>query len=92
MQELRGNVRVFARVRPFLPSDNVSPGEAPAVVSKGDGVGCTVSKRLPGPDGEDYVAETQSFSFDKCFPPRCVFVVFACCHCCCLFSGGGSES
>lgn len=68
-------MRVFARVRPFLPSDKVKAGEAPAVVSKGDGVGCTVSKRLAGQDGAEYVAESQSFSFDKCFPPRSVVAV-----------------
>ncbi|CAM9652869.1 unnamed protein product, partial [Hapterophycus canaliculatus] len=67
--ELRGNVRVFARVRPFLPSDGVGPEEVPAVVGKGDGVGCVVSKRLVGDDGKELAPEVQSFSFDKCFPP-----------------------
>lgn len=69
-QELRGNVRVFARVRPFLPSDGVGPDEVPAVIGKGDGVGCVVSKRLVGDDGKELAPEVQSFSFDKCFPPR----------------------
>lgn len=70
LQELRGNVRVFARVRPFLPSDNVGPNEVPAIVEKGDGVSCMVSKRLVGDNGKELPAEAQSFSFDKCFPPR----------------------
>lgn len=72
-QELRGNVRVFARVRPFLPSDGVGPDEAPAVVGKGDGVGCVVSKRMVGDNGKELPPEGQSFSFDKCFPPRSVW-------------------
>ncbi|CBJ31760.1 conserved unknown protein [Ectocarpus siliculosus] len=69
IQELRGNVRVFARVRPFLPSDGVGPEEVPAVVGKGDGVGCVLSKRLIGDNGKELPPEAQSFSFDKCFPP-----------------------
>ncbi|CAN0362635.1 unnamed protein product, partial [Ectocarpus sp. 12 AP-2014] len=69
IQELRGNVRVFARVRPFLPSDGVGPEEVPAVVGKGDGVGCVLSKRLIGDNGKELPPESQSFSFDKCFPP-----------------------
>lgn len=63
-------MRVFARVRPFLPSDGVGPDEVPAVVGKGDGVGCVVSKRLVGDNGRELPPESQSFSFDKCFPPR----------------------
>ena len=31
IQELRGNVRVFARIRPFLPNDGVDEGAVPAV-------------------------------------------------------------
>ncbi|CAM9384876.1 unnamed protein product [Ascophyllum nodosum] len=69
IQELRGNVRVFARVRPFLPSDDVPDEAKPAVVGKGDGVGCMVSKRVIGDTGKDFGIETQSFAFDKCFPP-----------------------
>eukprot|EP00904_Undaria_pinnatifida_P003873 jgi/Undpi1/13487/HiC_scaffold_8.g03146.m1 len=69
IQELRGNVRVFARVRPFLPSDGVSADEVPAVVGKGDGVGCIVSKRLVGDNGKELPMESQAFTFDKCFPP-----------------------
>lgn len=65
-------MRVFARVRPFLPSDGVGPDEVPAVVGKGDGVGCVVSKRLVGDNGKELPPEAQSFSFDKCFPPRSV--------------------
>ena len=31
IQELRGNVRVFARVRPFLPNDNAAPDQVSVV-------------------------------------------------------------
>jgi len=33
IQQLRGNVRVFARIRPFLPGDNVSEDTVPNVLS-----------------------------------------------------------
>ena len=71
MQELRGNVRVFTRVRPFLPSDKV-PGDAePVVVSMADGEGCILSTHVFDA-GKDYGPVTHSFEVDKCFPPRCV--------------------
>ena len=31
VQELRGNVRVFARIRPFLPDDHVSDDTSPII-------------------------------------------------------------
>ena len=36
VQELRGNVRVFARVRPFLPSDGAGDDAKPFVVPKNE--------------------------------------------------------
>ena len=36
IQELRGNVRVFARVRPFLPDDGVSDDEEPHIFPKSE--------------------------------------------------------
>ena len=36
IQELRGNVRVFARIRPFLPGDGVNSDAEPCVVSRND--------------------------------------------------------
>ena len=36
IQELRGNVRVFARVRPFLPGDGVDEDTEPCIVPKSD--------------------------------------------------------
>ena len=36
IQELRGNVRVFARVRPFLPDDGVDEDENPMCVPRSE--------------------------------------------------------
>lgn len=36
IQELRGNVRVFARIRPFLPGDGVGDDEPPMCVPKSE--------------------------------------------------------
>lgn len=36
IQELRGNVRVFARVRPFLPDDGVDDNEDPMCVPRSE--------------------------------------------------------
>jgi len=36
IQELRGNVRVFARVRPYLPGDGVDDDAAPAIVANSE--------------------------------------------------------
>ena len=54
IQELRGNVRVFARIRPFLPDDGVTPEAQPAVLPKTD-----FSLKLAD----------HSFDFDKVFAP-----------------------
>ena len=67
VQELRGNVRVFARVRPFLPNDGVdfqNPPE-PSISTRSD----NVSLRIFKPAHEDVRAEDHSFSFDKVFGP-----------------------
>jgi hypothetical protein len=36
IQELRGNIRVFARVRPFLPGDNVNDNAEPSIRAMSD--------------------------------------------------------
>jgi hypothetical protein len=36
IQELRGNVRVFARIRPFLPDDKASDDQQPAIHFKSE--------------------------------------------------------
>ena len=46
IQELRGNVRVFARIRPFLPDDGKQGDEgddAPFVSHEGDAIVSVVS-------------------------------------------------
>jgi len=57
IQELRGNIRVFVRTRPFLPGDN---GETNSCLDL-------------HPDGEnleiDSKGKIQNFKFDKVFPP-----------------------
>ena len=57
IQELRGNIRVFVRTRPFLPGDN----------------GCVTSSLDIHPDGENLSIESKSnthdFKFDKIFAP-----------------------
>jgi kinesin family protein C1 len=63
IQELRGNVRVFARVRPFLPSDGAA-ADAVSVVSPLDEFRLTVKK-----DGADSNGTEHKFSFDKVFSP-----------------------
>ena len=64
IQELRGNVRVFARVRPFLSGDGASDDEKqqPSVVPKADGV--SLKLRLKGDEKKEY-----DFSFDDVFKP-----------------------
>ena len=36
IQELRGNVRVFARVRPFLPCDGATDEAIPSIIPKSE--------------------------------------------------------
>jgi len=61
IQELRGNVRVFARIRPFLPGDGVSDDAEPCIVPTGD----TTLKILMDEKG----TQEHTFSFDRVFPP-----------------------
>ena len=63
IQELRGNVRVFARVRPFLPGDGAADGDVPSVQPKADDV--SLKLRLKGEEKKEY-----SFSFDRVFKPE----------------------
>jgi kinesin family protein C1 len=67
IQELRGNVRVFARVRPFLPSDGVDlatqPNPSSSVAVRPDDMTLRISRTASGSDR----AEEHSFSFDRTF-------------------------
>jgi kinesin family protein C1 len=69
IQELRGNVRVFARVRPFLPNDGVdmSGGASPdaTIIPRSD----NTSLRIMKGQSEESRGEDHSFSFDRVFGP-----------------------
>lgn len=64
IQELRGNIRVYIRVRPFLPGDGIDlEGKLrPSVISKTDGATAEIIKY----EGDDAV-ETHKWTFDKAF-------------------------
>ena len=59
IQELRGNIRVFVRTRPFLPGDKQTD-ESPIDVTP-DGESLTILDRRSG--------SPLDFNFDKVFPP-----------------------
>ena len=59
IQELRGNIRVFVRTRPFLPGDKQTD-ESPIDVTP-DGESLTIIDRRSG--------SPLDFNFDKVFPP-----------------------
>merc|ERR1712038_370437 len=61
IQELRGNVRVFARIRPFLPGDGVGDDAEPCIVPTSE----TTLKIMMDESGK----QEHSFSFDRVFPP-----------------------
>ena len=68
IQELRGNVRVFARVRPFLPNDNMALTDgaaASSITPRTDGTSLRITR-----EGSDvHRADDQAFSFDRVFGP-----------------------
>ncbi|OWZ05766.1 Kinesin [Phytophthora megakarya] len=66
IQELRGNVRVFARTRPFLPSDHCDPNTTTSVISC-DFDGENMKLRRPGKNPSE--PDTFAFTFDKVFAP-----------------------
>lgn len=61
IQELRGNVRVFARIRPFLPGDNESDDALPMAVPKSE-----TSMKLSTDESDK---KGYNFSFDRVFGP-----------------------
>jgi kinesin family member C1 len=69
IQELRGNIRVFARVRPFLPSDGIDMTNLPdsAIMPSADGVSVRAIKK-PGMTDDDKFEEHQ-FTYDRVFGP-----------------------
>jgi len=61
IQELRGNVRVFARVRPFLPGDGVDDDAVSCVVPKSE---ASLKLMMDEKGSQEF-----KFSFDRVFPP-----------------------
>jgi kinesin family protein C1 len=59
IQELRGNIRVFVRTRPFLPSDGQSRESAIDVSPDGESLSILDQRN----------ANDHDFKFDKVFPP-----------------------
>jgi kinesin family protein C1 len=59
IQELRGNIRVFVRTRPFLPNDGAAT--KPSIEFQPDGESLSIQGK--------YVGEGHSFKFDKVFAP-----------------------
>lgn len=72
IQELRGNVRVFVRARPFLPSDGIEEDQKDltTVEPKADGSSLQLVT-YGGKEGEDptKVSKKEAFTFDKVFAP-----------------------
>ena len=64
ISELRGNVRVFARVRPFLPYDNVPAGAEPWLTAGDDKSSLGV---LQSADGKRTTSHL--FNYDHVFAP-----------------------
>ena len=65
IQELRGNVRVFARTRPFLPSDQVLDTSVPAITCEYDGQ--TLNLRRESKSVTTTDMDLYTFTFDKVF-------------------------
>ncbi|KAH8044167.1 hypothetical protein JL720_17170 [Aureococcus anophagefferens] len=71
-EELRGNIRVFARVRPFLPSDGAAADAPPVVVDMADGTSLTLAAEDDDADGEPFGDKKRKrrkelFSYDHVF-------------------------
>jgi len=61
IQELRGNVRVFARIRPFLPGDGVDDDAKACIIPNSD---TSLKLLLDGKKSQEY-----QFNFDRVFAP-----------------------
>lgn len=65
IQELRGNVRVFVRARPFLPYEMVEKKQPESIIScECDGQSLKITRPMKGQE-----SVVSSFTFDKVFPP-----------------------
>eukprot|EP01128_Nolandella_sp_AFSM9_P003465 TRINITY_DN1490_c0_g2_i2.p1 TRINITY_DN1490_c0_g2~~TRINITY_DN1490_c0_g2_i2.p1 ORF type:complete len:720 (-),score=204.42 TRINITY_DN1490_c0_g2_i2:72-2231(-) len=73
IQELKGNIRVICRVRPFLGTETAGEHEyefpktnPQQMILKNNGPAENLSRRRGGP-----ATNTNSFTFDRCFGPDC---------------------
>lgn len=73
IQELRGNVRVYARVRPFLSNDGIDLSSTipePTINVKNDGASLKITKKVTNvAGGSEGKIEEFPFTFDKVFGP-----------------------
>ena len=74
VQELRGNVRVFARIRPFLPSDG-DGGKVSCLSAHADAAGLEITsaalekRAAEARPGEARREASHGFTFDRVFAP-----------------------
>ena len=66
VQELRGNVRVFARVRPYLPSDGDDRSSESPINTRADNCSLKIARIPKCPEDRP---DSHSFMFDKVFSP-----------------------
>lgn len=90
-QELKGNIRVFARVRPAAAGEaaEAAPG-APVLgfPAAGELAGRGLELRQPAAGGKGGDVQAHSFAFDKVFTPQASQVSWL--TCCALVAGPGS--
>lgn len=67
IQELRGNVRVYVRTRPFLPVENSQAASTVVISHHGDGESLTLRRPLKPQSGDNF--NSYEFRFDKVFSP-----------------------
>lgn len=67
VQELRGNIRVFARVRPFLPNDGVDLTQNPPAAINVRSELNNLQILPPSNNTDSHRTEETTFSFDKVF-------------------------
>lgn len=67
IQELRGNVRVYARVRPFLPDDRAGEDAENCININTHDDSLLIAKK--DAEMKSKILESHVFSFDRCFPP-----------------------
>nr|CCA26226.1 DNA topoisomerase putative [Albugo laibachii Nc14] len=67
IQELRGNVRVYVRTRPFLPLEASQTASTAVISHHGDGESLTLLRPAKAQCGEEF--DSYDFKFNRVFPP-----------------------